>query len=270
MLIMCLCVVVFLSWSQGNKTAYPHLPVPLSFQDKLRNGPARAGGPALHLPQCQLLPWRACRLGLPRLLQPGKSKPRRLAGALGGWSRTRGRRAVGSNSPNFDLWEQISSSLGYRLVGVRARMPEKASLGSTVHVGVLVWNMGWAAPINYRPAEVRETPPTDRCFLISELNDWRQKLFSQWSQWRGFQGSKKFNRKSLSFLFFHLVLTVLWLYTIPITYNYSSDRFCCCTRHLVKNTPQDSSMTWGLGCQGVTNYTSVLTYRRLQPKANIK
>lgn len=38
-----------------------------------------------------------------------------------------------------------------------ARMPEKASVGSTVHVGVLVRNMGWAAPINYRRAEVRET-----------------------------------------------------------------------------------------------------------------
>lgn len=53
--------------------------------------------------------------------------------------------------------KKVYSSLGYRLVGVMARMPEKASVGSTAHVGVLVRNMGWAAPINYRRAEVRET-----------------------------------------------------------------------------------------------------------------
>ncbi|XP_069981615.1 uncharacterized protein [Penaeus vannamei] len=53
-----------------------------------------------------------------------------------------------------DCFDDVYSSLGYRLVGVMARMPEKASVGSTVHVGVLVRNMGWAAPINYRRAEI--------------------------------------------------------------------------------------------------------------------
>ncbi|XP_063586728.1 uncharacterized protein LOC134764117 isoform X2 [Penaeus indicus] len=53
-----------------------------------------------------------------------------------------------------DCFDEVYSSLGYRLVGVMARMPEKASLGSTVHVGVQVQNMGWAAPINYRRAEI--------------------------------------------------------------------------------------------------------------------
>ncbi|XP_037777686.1 uncharacterized protein LOC119574502 isoform X2 [Penaeus monodon] len=53
-----------------------------------------------------------------------------------------------------DCFDEVYSSLGYRLVGVMARIPEKASLGSTVYVGVRVQNMGWAAPINYRRAEI--------------------------------------------------------------------------------------------------------------------
>ncbi|XP_069180021.1 uncharacterized protein [Procambarus clarkii] len=48
----------------------------------------------------------------------------------------------------------IWSSMGYNLVGVQAQFPAEVAVGCQLKVGILIANKGWAAPINYRSAQL--------------------------------------------------------------------------------------------------------------------
>nr|XP_045604551.1 uncharacterized protein LOC123762223 [Procambarus clarkii] len=51
----------------------------------------------------------------------------------------------------------IWSSMGYNFVGVQAQFPAEVAVGCQLKVGILIANKGWAAPINYRSAQVSKT-----------------------------------------------------------------------------------------------------------------
>ncbi|KAG7173012.1 hypothetical protein Hamer_G008530 [Homarus americanus] len=51
-------------------------------------------------------------------------------------------------------YDTIWSSMGYRLVGKSAQVPDQVLVGGEVNVGVQVTNQGWAAPINYRSGQL--------------------------------------------------------------------------------------------------------------------
>ncbi|XP_069182697.1 uncharacterized protein [Procambarus clarkii] len=48
----------------------------------------------------------------------------------------------------------IWSSMGYNFVGVQAQFPAEVAVGCQLKVGILIANKGWAAPINYRSAQL--------------------------------------------------------------------------------------------------------------------
>ncbi|XP_042214237.1 uncharacterized protein LOC121860926 [Homarus americanus] len=57
-------------------------------------------------------------------------------------------------------YNEVWSSLGYRFVAKWARFPRRVSRGGKVNVGMQIINLGWAAPINYRTAELVLHHPT--------------------------------------------------------------------------------------------------------------
>ncbi|XP_069184402.1 uncharacterized protein [Procambarus clarkii] len=48
----------------------------------------------------------------------------------------------------------IWSSMGYNFVGVQAQFPAEVAVGCQLKVEILIANKGWAAPINYRSAQL--------------------------------------------------------------------------------------------------------------------
>nr|XP_045619571.1 uncharacterized protein LOC123771162 [Procambarus clarkii] len=67
---------------------------------------------------------------------------------------------VDYNTVVLDAWRTqgcfntIWSSMGYNLVGVQAQFPAEVAVGCQLKVGIQIANNGWAAPINYRSAQL--------------------------------------------------------------------------------------------------------------------